>query len=1422
MHAGLPKHAAGLSTTLGRAVTFLIVLMLIVPTLAVVATDGDSPTDNGSTRAAAGANEWLTFKGDDQRTGVAVSEAPSVDKVLWEIQYKGSVIYSSPTVWNQTVYIGVSGSIKAIWAKNGTERWTYIAPNPVHTSPVISDGIIYAGANDYMGTSAVAVDALTGQEIWNASIPDFVTSAPLVLGNSVYFGSQNHILYCLKKADGVQRWNFTAENDILYGSIAESGGLLYFGIAADSSNNGKALAVNAITGAEEWNRSVVGSVWSSPSVADGLVLFSTAGDKSVVFEPRNGYVYAFNLTSGAQKWRSPNLGMVMASPSIKNGHIYVGTFGKFLNNQEIISPQMYCLDLSDGEIIWSELVNHEEGNSKVWSSVTISGSKIIFGDELGYLNVWNINGLRIWDHAMREGAAVKTTPAVAGEMIFAANTMGDVFGFGSQPDMAVNSSSIDLEDEYPHLGQRVNVRARISNIGDKTATANVYIYNGTLDDWNRVINSTTITLEPGRSTFVYAVWIADEIGNRAVWVRILDVVPNEDIETNNEALRVLEVQPPATGWLTARANTTGVGFINTSSPGNNLTKWLRAEGSDPGPGLVATMDMVYFPVGQRLVALDRLIGTVEWTHDLASTATTSPGIGDGGVFVGTDAGTLIAMDLEVGNVRFTRQLDGRVSAGPTVSGTMVLVGTDKGVGGGTLYALDTFDGSDLWVRDMSAPVKAHPAVDGAVVYALSDNGAVLALNASDGALRWQYPVGNAPGSSLTSSPLVAEERLYVASTSGFIYCLDADPIDGEDEGKPDPDGSEYDVIWTYKEENLLPFNSSPAMVDGKLVLLTGEHDVLALDAINGTIAWRISMPGVGPLTMDLIAVNNSIVVGGQGIHIITADAGVETWTYEGSTSAFVSGPIALDDMLFVTDERGILFAFGKVENQPPIARISFPVGDSQFRINETITFDGSNSTDDKELLDTSFMWEFGDGNVSLARIATHGYINPGTYIIRLTVTDTDGEIDNTSVSIRILGNHEPILDLIDVEPEQGHTQSYPFNFSVRYTDPDNDPPEYVKLLLSDEPGYTPVNMKPVDPNDNDYTDGKNYFIIQAPLASRPYPAVTFSASDGIAETERVVKGPVVMMDGTFPNSVGDIEVFAVFVGPNELDYIPVTSPPSTYPPGLYPIGVFVELNLDTTFMLGANISINYTIHNIEDIDLDTLAVYKWSASGVDAGYEYIEASIVDTSTGIVSAPIPSLQHDIYTVLGNRLNPPPNHDPVPLITVDGKTYNPGAKVSMTYRPDDVIAFDGGESYDPDEDDLNDFITFYGWSFGDGTTFDGETIEHSYDVPNKYTVTLTVRDNFGGENSVIVIINVRAEGESTFLYLLVSVCIIVILILVFFPKGGGTKPATAKVESKEPRPLKDTVDNGKRVENGAKVAEIEELDDIIDELEEDRSQ
>jgi hypothetical protein len=348
-----------------------------------------------------------------------------------------------------------------------------------------------------------------------------------------------------------------------------------------------------------------------------------------------------------------------------------------------------------------------------------------------------------------------------------------------------------------------------------------------------------------------------------------------------------------------------------------------------------------------------------------------------------------------------------------------------------------------------------------------------------------------------------------------------------------------------------------------------------------------------------------------------------------------------------------------------------------------------------------------------------------------------------------------------------------------------------------------------------------YYYITT-LGSRPYPNVTFSASDGIATTQLVVQGPKVIQDRTFPNSVGDIEVTVTYVGPNTVSFIPVTSPPSTYPPGLFPIGVYVELYLNTIFLKEANITFNYTIHNVEEMNVSTLAVYRWVVTDQGASWEYLKDSTVDNITGLIRAPIPSLQNDIYTVLGNKENPPPNNAPVAVITVDGETYSDGATVKKRYSPDEVIRFDGSKSYDPDRESLNDEIVFYSWTFGDGESTEGKVSQHSYISPDKYEVTLTVRDSFGQVDTVRVVISVSGEEGGTLLYFLVLVGIIVILILLFFPKGRPSQGESRKGEAKEaPRPKAEEPDDEEGDEDGADEDDDKtELDDIIDELEVDR--
>ncbi len=1379
-------------------------------------------------RAAPAIDEWPTFKADVERTGESVSGAPSVGKVLWAADYRPAIIYSSPIVWNGTVYIGTASTLRAIWAKNGTERWAYEAANPIHTAPTIKDGVVYFGMSESTRNGCAAVDALTGELLWNASIPDFVTSAPLVVASSVYVGCQDGVLYCLKTSDGKERWNFTAGSRILYGALAYSSGNVVFGVEADDNNEGTVYAVNASTGKEAWNTSVTGSVWSAPAIVGQDVLVPTAADKALGLEVGNGYIYCLDLTTGDFSWRSDNIGRVYASPSVADGRIYVGTFGKTVGELEVIEPRMYCLDLAaSGRILWSNVTMHGTQKAKIWSSVAVAGTKILFGDELGYMNAWSILGRPIWSEDIGHGSAVKASPAVALETVFTATTLGDVVAFGAQPDMSVSAATITVEDQYPHLGQRVRVSAKVSNLGDKTATGRVFLYNGSLDDWNSVIGSTTVLLEPGRSTQVEGVWTADELGPRAVWVRVMDVVPNEADLTNNVAKRVLEVQVPAEGWLMQGSDAAGSAFIATERPTNNVTKWLRAVGGTTHGGIAVAQDQVIFPTADRLLAMNRTDGAVIWDVPLGANATSPPAVGGGAAFVGTEAGMLVSVDLEEGFPRFARQLDGAVTAGPVVVGWRVYVGTSNATGKGWLYSLDTLDGSAVWSRAMDAAVRARPAVVGEHIFALSDLGAVLALNATTGLLTWQFPIGTAPEGSLTASPIVSEGRLYVPSSSGIVYCLDADPSDGVDEGHDDVDGSSYDLLWTYQAEQPGGFERSGTIVDGLLALVKGDGEVLTMDAVTGELKWRRSDLGSAPIGTDLVSVNGSIVVGGGSLDILSSVNGTTLWTYDQPLGTFLGSGAAYDGMLFFSDDR-IIYAFGKVLNIPPVARILTPQTGIQVRINEVVVFNASSSTDDKTLPEESFGWDLGDGTTLVSRVVSHAYDTPGTYRVVLTVVDTDGAKDNVSVTVHVLQNHEPVLDLAMIGPGVGTSMETPFNFSVRYTDPDGDAPLFIVMRLADEPEYQFITLVEVDPEDTNYTDGKLYYTIKT-LGSRPYPAVTFRASDGISEVEVNLTGPRVLTTRRFTNVVGDIELLVTYVGPNNLTFEAVPSPPTSFPTSMFPLGLYTSLILETTYLQEARISINYTVHDTTGLNLSTLSIFRWTLTNGQGEWKYLPSSQVDLERRLIMAEVPSLRGDIYAVLGNRLSAPPNSRPVPIIIFESKTYRPGSRVD----------FDGSASYDPDEQSRNDRISDYIWDFGDGTPVQhGANASHVYKFEGVYTVKLTVRDNNEEQslqNETTVKVTVRAQEESTWLLWLALGGILVLIILLFYPKSyyrGGAAGTDAHEEGWDHEedlvpekeggqpPKGDTAPRGVKREGGGKPPNGD-LDTLIDELEEDRA-
>ena len=106
------------------------------------------------------------------------------------------------------------------------------------------------------------------------------------------------------------------------------------------------------------------------------------------------------------------------------------------------------------------------------------------------------------------------------------------------------------------------------------------------------------------------------------------------------------------------------------------------------------------------------------------------------------------------------------------------------------------------------------------------------------------------------------------------------------------------------------------------------------------------------------------------------------------------------------------------------------------------------------------------------------------------------------------------------------------------------------------------------------------------------------------------------------------------------------------------------------------------------------------------------------SENLINRPLPEFDEI-------RNNPAFNNLPTPEGGKQG-----GVGFNSDDGASDVIFFDAGFSYDPDrEDDEMSYL----WDFGDGTTGNGETIEHQFtDIPAEkfFEVTLTVKDERDG--------------------------------------------------------------------------------------------
>ena len=251
----------------------------------------------------------------------------AVDAISGELKWKfktGDVIHASPAYADGLIYFGSWDSyFYAVDAANGKERWRFhggedpLIHNQVgfQSSPTVANGVVYTGCRD---SNVYALDAATGKEKWRSNNElSWVNSSPAVVQGKVFFATCDSSLFkiadaatgkeLVRQQDKAYMFSSPAVvgNTVLIGVVngtleardVKTGDLLWdyevekskenkgWALTADRKSNMPLLFASAFYEASiiGTDRQIsIGSVFSSPLVANGIVYFGSA----------DGYLYA--------------------------------------------------------------------------------------------------------------------------------------------------------------------------------------------------------------------------------------------------------------------------------------------------------------------------------------------------------------------------------------------------------------------------------------------------------------------------------------------------------------------------------------------------------------------------------------------------------------------------------------------------------------------------------------------------------------------------------------------------------------------------------------------------------------------------------------------------------------------------------------------------------------------------------------------------------------------------------------------------------------------------------------------------------------------------------------------------------------------------------------------------------------------------
>jgi len=320
-----------------------------------------------------------------------------------------------------------------------------------------------------------------------------------------------------------------------------------------------------------------------------------------------------------------------------------------------------------------------------------------------------------------------------------------------------------------------------------------------------------------------------------------------------------------------------------------------------GLGLAVADGRVY-AAGHKgeVVAFDLASGRSIWRARLKAPLSGGTAAGEGLVLIGTSDGQLFALDAANGSRRWSVRVNGEVLAPAAIAEHLIALRTVDG----KLHAQSPADGHELWVQQQQVPRlslrgTARPVISGDMVLCGFDNGKVLALSSSDGAVQWETTVSPPHGrtelerlADIDTAVRVSGQDVYTVGFQGKVAMLALD--NGQ-------------IWWSHEASSY----HSLTLDEDALYMSSADGEILAMRTRTGAELWRqkaLLHRGLSALAaMDTVPA--LVTADFQGyVHFLDKATGSLAARVSSGKARVSATPLVVGNMVLVINDRGQISA----------------------------------------------------------------------------------------------------------------------------------------------------------------------------------------------------------------------------------------------------------------------------------------------------------------------------------------------------------------------------------------------------------------------------------------------------------------------------------------------------------------------------------